>query len=139
MTPRKSQERSTTLLYPPARRKTALALQLKIDNLKEGEKADVEGPYGSFTNENVEGPYTFIAGGIGITPLMSMIRTINDRNKSSQTQLIYGNRSFDEIVFREELEDLKGENNWLSVEHVLSNEDREGFRSGFIDKEVLEE
>lgn len=110
----------------------------QIDGLEEGETAEVEGAYGSFTNEEVEGPYTFIAGGIGITPLMSMIRSM-DAGEADETKLIYGNRSFDEIVFREELEGLEEDNDWLSVEHVLSDEERDGFRSGFVDEEVLKE
>jgi predicted ferric reductase len=110
----------------------------KIERLEEGETAKVEGPYGSFTNEDTEGPYTFIAGGIGITPLMSMIRTM-DGGDTPETKLIYGNRTLEDIVFREELEELEEENSWLSVEHVLSDEERESFRSGFIDEKVLEE
>lgn len=106
-----------------------------LDRLEEGDKADLEGPYGSFTPEG-KGPYTFIAGGIGITPLMSMIRTIQDSGDAVQARLIYGNRTYDDIVFREELEET---GDWLDVVHALSDEEREGFRHGFVDRKLLEE
>ncbi|MDY6774209.1 MAG: FAD-binding oxidoreductase [Candidatus Nanohaloarchaea archaeon] len=111
----------------------------KLDRLEEGETADVEGPYGSFTTDGTEGPYTFIAGGIGITPLMSMIRTMHGSGGAEQIRLIYGNRTRDDIVFRDELSEIEENSDWLEVEHVLSEEDAEGFRHGYVDRELLEE
>lgn len=108
-----------------------------IGELETGDEAVVEGPYGKFTPPR-EGTLTLIAGGIGITPFMSMIREI-DRNDGRETHLVYGNRTRNEIVFREELEELERKNDWLKVTHVLSDEDVEGYRHGFIDRELLEE
>lgn len=108
-----------------------------IDQLTEGDTAIVEGPYGGFTLDEEDGPITLIAGGIGITPFMSMIRHM-DRAKGRETRLIYGNRTVEDIVFQEELERLEERNDWLTVTHVLSEEAVDGFEHGRIGRDVLE-
>ncbi len=67
--------------------------------------------------------YLAIAAGSGITPVMAMIRYILAAEPQSRFILIYGNRSFDSIIFREALQDLKDSNlDRLIVFHVLSRD-----------------
>ena len=62
----------------------------------------------------------FVAGGVGITPVMSMLRTLADRGDERPLLLIYGSKDWDSITFREELDELKKRLN-LQVEHVLTD------------------
>lgn len=91
-----------------------------IKEVKVGEVAYVDGPHGVFTIEHYGAApgFVFIAGGIGIAPIMSMLRTLADRRDPRPLRLIYGNRRWDDVVFREEIERLRGGLN-LQVVHVL--------------------
>ncbi len=61
-----------------------------------------------------------IAGGVGITPMMSMIRTLADRGDERPVILLYGSKDWESITFREELAALKERLN-LTVVYVLAN------------------
>jgi predicted ferric reductase len=92
----------------------------KIGYLKPGATAYLDGPHGAFTIDRHDGPgFVFIGAGVGITPLMSMLRTMADRNDPRPCYLFFGNREWEGIAFREEIEELKGRLN-LEVMHVLS-------------------
>jgi ring-1,2-phenylacetyl-CoA epoxidase subunit PaaE len=80
------------------------------DNLKAGDTMEVMPPHGSFTTDfalaaarNVVG----IAGGSGITPVMSLLRTLLKSEPESRFTLLYGNRDSSSIIFLEELARLK--------------------------------
>ncbi len=67
--------------------------------------------------------YVAFAAGSGITPIMSILKTVLTEEPNSQFMLFYGNRSFDHIIFREQLEALKNRYpDRLSVHHILSRE-----------------
>lgn len=111
----------------------------RIHELEEGECVYVDGPYGTFGIAHHKAPsYVLIAGGIGSSPMMSILRTMADRNDQSPVLFIYANKSWDKIVFREELEDLEEKIN-LRVVHVLENppEGWEG-ETGFVTPDILE-
>jgi ferredoxin-NADP reductase len=76
-----------------------------LQDLHPGTRVGVEGPYGVFTaRRQTRAKVLLIAGGIGITPLRALIEEIPVRRES--ITLIYRARSWDEVVFREELEGL---------------------------------
>jgi len=91
-----------------------------IKDVKVGELAYVDGPHGVFSTDLYpDAPgFGFIAGGVGIAPIMSVLRTLADRGDKRPLILIYGNLNWDRVLFREELESLKGVLN-LQVVHVL--------------------
>jgi len=64
--------------------------------------------------------YVFIGGGVGITPLMSMLRTMHDRDDVRPVILFYSSRHWDDVTFREELTALGPSMPNLTVVHVLS-------------------
>ncbi len=104
-----------------------------------GTKVYVDAPYGTFDlRGEPDTGLIFIAGGIGSAPIMSMLRTLADRGDQRPLQFFYGNPTWEEIIFREELESLEDKLN-LEVIHVLEKppEDWEG-ESGYIDRDVLE-
>jgi predicted ferric reductase len=102
-----------------------------------GQRVYLDGPYGAFTIGNPADMHVLIAGGIGITPMMSMIRTLADRGDRRPVILLYGSKDWDSITFREALEELKARLD-LTVIHVLADPpaDWTGER-GFITAEVL--
>lgn len=94
-----------------------------IDRIKVGDRATVHGPFGRFSHDlhPDEGDLVFIAGGVGITPLMSMLRAMRDRREPRQVTLIYPSRKLDDILFILELFSLEaGQYPSLKVIYVLS-------------------
>jgi predicted ferric reductase len=91
-----------------------------IDKVPAGQRVYLDGPYGAFTIGNPADMHVLIAGGVGVTPMMSMIRTLADQGDKRPVILLYGSRDWESITFREELEALKARLN-LTVVHVLAN------------------
>jgi predicted ferric reductase len=110
----------------------------KIDEVPVGQRVYLDGPYGAFTIGNPADMHVLVAGGVGITPMMSMISTLADQGDKRPITLLYGSKDWEEITFREELEELKKRVN-LTVVHVLENP-AEGWTGerGFIDAALLE-
>jgi len=80
------------------------------DHLRPGDELDVMPPHGSFTvpfDAGAERHYVAFAGGSGITPVMSLIRTALAEEPRSRFTLFYGNRDASSIIFLEELAALK--------------------------------
>jgi ring-1,2-phenylacetyl-CoA epoxidase subunit PaaE len=102
---------------------------LANSSIKIGDEIDVMTPQGRFgvaLDPDAARTYVAIAAGSGITPLMSMLRTILTHEKKSRVVLIYGNRTTQSIIFREALEDLKDRFlDRLTIHHVLSREPQE--------------
>ena len=97
--------------------------------LKAGDLLDAMPPMGKFytaIEPDSAKHYLGFAGGSGITPLLSIIKTVLAREPKSRFTLVYANRQVSSIMFREDLEDLK--NTYLgrfSVIHVLETEGQE--------------
>ncbi|MDG1353470.1 MAG: 2Fe-2S iron-sulfur cluster-binding protein [Sulfitobacter sp.] len=93
------------------------------ETLKVGDTMDAMAPMGKFTTEqetDAHRHYLGFAGGSGITPVLSILRSVLAREPHSRFTLVYANRAVGTIMFRAELEDLK--NTYmgrLNVIHVL--------------------
>lgn len=112
-----------------------------IGETKVGDTATIHAPFGRFSHvlHPDEKELVFIAGGIGITPMMSMLRYMRDKKSTKSVVLLYGNRREEEIVFKDELKEIEeGGHPALRVIHVLSNSD-ENWRgaTGYIDREKI--
>lgn len=96
------------------------------DELKAGVNMDVMTPMGNFVVKDlgeIKPVYVAFAAGSGITPIMSIMKTVLKENTSAEFVLFYGNKSSNSILFKEEIEDLKNMyTQRLSVYHVLSRE-----------------
>src|SRR5690606_8925301 len=80
------------------------------DNLKPGDTLDVMPPHGSFTwdfDSRAANHYVGFAGGSGITPVMSLLKTALLTEPESRFTLFYGNRDSGSIIFLEALAQLK--------------------------------
>ncbi|MCB9233007.1 MAG: ferredoxin--NADP reductase [Bacteroidia bacterium] len=112
-------------------------------NLKEGDSMLVYPPMGNFTVETKpsnEKHYIMIGGGSGITPLLSMIKTILQMEPGSRISLIYANRDEKSIIFKSTLDALlaKFGAHRIKIIHALDNPpaDWTGLK-GPLDKSVL--
>ena len=110
--------------------------------LKPGDLIDAMPPMGKFftaIDPAADKHYLGFAGGSGITPLLSIIKTVLAREPKSRFTLVYANRQINSIMFREDLEDLK--NLYLgrfSVIHVLEMEGQEiDLFTGRVDAEKM--
>jgi ring-1,2-phenylacetyl-CoA epoxidase subunit PaaE len=94
--------------------------------LKKGDIVEVMTPMGHFTtplDANSQKHYMAFAAGSGITPILSLIKTILATEEKSTFTLVFGNQNFFSIIFREEIEALKNKYmGRLQVFHVLSRE-----------------
>jgi len=95
--------------------------------LQPGERIDVASPEGRFTAEiGTSRRYAFFAAGSGITPVISIIRSVLAAHSEARATLFYGNRTTSSIMFRRALEELKDRHlGRLSVFHMLSRESQE--------------
>lgn len=81
------------------------------DNFKAGDEVEVMNPMGNFTtelNEFFGRHFVLYAGGSGITPMMSILKSVLHLEQSSHVTLVYGNRDEDSIIFQKELHELEG-------------------------------
>lgn len=99
------------------------------DDLKPGDVLHVMPPMGNFTTDlhpDQARNYIGFAGGSGITPVLSILKTVLAREPLSQFTLVYANRGVNTIMFREEIEDLKNRYlGRLTVIHVLESDAQE--------------
>ncbi len=98
-------------------------------NIKEGDSIEAMQPEGRFftqLHEDNKKNYYLVGAGSGITPLMSILKTVLEKEPMSHVFLLYGNRNEDYIIFKDELDKLeKRYAGQLSVEHILSQPNRE--------------
>lgn len=93
-----------------------------LDEVRVGDRFQSTGPAGQFHHNPLfhGDDLVFIAGGSGITPMMSMIRQVTDRALARTIHLVYGSRNESDVIFREELETRSRRHGNLTVSHVIS-------------------
>ncbi len=111
-----------------------------IGQVRPGTRAWMDGPHGHLTHEGHDDApgIALIAGGVGIAPLIGILRELVVTADPRPTALLYGNRTEAKIVCREELQNL-AEAHGTEVIHVLS-EPKKGWTgdTGMIDATLLE-
>ncbi len=109
----------------------------RLESLKKGDVISVKGPAGEFCIADSSETLVMIAGGIGITPIRSMLTSLEkEKGNIGTVILIYGNLNREDIAFRDELENLKLADYHLV--HVLS--DTTGIKNayqGFISADII--
>lgn len=113
------------------------------DVLVAGDRIEARGPIGGYFvwEATMNEPLLLIAGGSGVVPLMSMIRHRAAAGGKNPTALLYSSRTFEDIIYYDELEKLGSANNGLRVLHTLTRSqptDWKGF-SRRIDQEMLKD
>ena len=110
-----------------------------VATLKPGDPVWIDGPHGAFTWDDraYRRALVLIAAGVGITPMISMLRTLAFRGDGRPVLLLSGARTVDELLFRDELREL-GDQLDLTVVEVLSRPPADWTgRSGRIDRVLL--
>jgi ring-1,2-phenylacetyl-CoA epoxidase subunit PaaE len=144
--------RSYSICRPPTRGSISVAIKRDLggrfstwanSELEAGDTLDVMSPEGTFTStlDELDGKHLVgIAAGSGITPLMALAHTVLARSETARFTLVYTNRSTRDVMFLEELAELKDRYPArLALHHVLSREQRTApLLSGRIDAEKLQ-
>lgn len=113
------------------------------DVLVPGDRIEARGPIGGYFvwEATMNEPLLLIAGGSGVVPLMSMIRHRAAAGGKNPIALLYSSRSFEDIIYYNELERLQSENDGMHVIHTLTRSqpaDWKGYARR-IDQDMLKE
>ncbi len=111
----------------------------KLNLVKPFDKAYIDGPFGNFTffNKAKNKKLCFIAGGIGITPFLSMLRFMRDKKLSRDTLLLWGVRDLSELICKDEIDGICSSLKRVSYIPVVSNDNRYRGEKGFIDAKLI--
>lgn len=101
-----------------------------LDTAVPGTELVIGSPWGAIT---YKGKGVFIAGGAGITPFLSIFRDLQARNELSGNLLLFANKTRDDIILEGELRGMLDRD----FVNILSDEEQEGYFSGFISEKFL--
>ena len=119
------------------------AFKRSINLMPLGRRMQVEGPFGSLTlHKNRSRPAVFIAGGIGITPFMSMLRHEVHEQRPRVIKLLYSNRRPEDAAFLAELQQLERDHpGWFGLVATMTDPPGAGHewhgRNGFVDAQLI--
>ena len=113
------------------------------DHVKKGDKIEVDTPSGSFFVEpmpHAKNQYVLFAGGSGVTPMFSILKSVLKEEKNSKVLLIYANQNEESIIFHEAIKVLEVKYpDSFNVEHVLAKNtiDASNYHSGLMTESLL--
>ena len=91
-----------------------------LEDLQIGDEIQIDEPEGEFVVNNVTKNYIFVAGGIGITPVLSILSELDNSKKKIKAHVLYGT-SDKRILFKNQLDDFSLRNSDLTVEYILDS------------------
>ena len=111
------------------------------DELRPGDRIELRGPVGGYFvwEPSQGGPVLLVGGGSGVVPLMAMIRARAAAGSDAEMRLLFSSRSWDDVIYRDELERLAGDG--VTVAHTLTRSQPPGW-TGYarrVDREMLAE
>ncbi len=106
------------------------SLAEKIVSLKQNDELLISNPQG---NMSYKGMGTFIAGGAGITPFISIFRNLKQENNLAGNKLIYSNKSINDVILNNELTEMFG----VNQTNLFTEERFQNFYFGRIDRNFL--
>jgi ferredoxin-NADP reductase len=111
-------------------------------DIRPGDKLELRGPIGGYFvwTAAVGGPLFLVAGGSGIAPLMAMLRHRAAAKSKTPALLLYSSRTFEDIIYRRELDQMAARNDGLTVVYTLTRRHPPGWTGGArrIDRSMLE-
>lgn len=112
----------------------------KLHSLKVRDKIKIKGPMGAFILKEDAQNILFLGGGIGITPLRSMIKYSTDKKLPIKMTLLYSNRNAAEICYKDEWPLLEKQNPKLKVVNTITDENADwSGRKGRINEQMIKE
>lgn len=110
-----------------------------LDNWKVGDEVTTSGPQGVFYYEGLRDAKNVVAvaGGSGITPILSMAYATMAGDEDFNLTVLYGSRTEKDVLFKKEFEEISKRTDKVKVVYVLSDEEKEGCESGFITAELI--
>lgn len=115
-------------------RDTGSGFKRTLKELPKNTIVEIEGPHGFFTlPEKSTDPIVFIAGGIGITPYLSMIRFAAEKHLAFPITLLYANRSKERAAYLEELRDMANRNKYFTLKNRFGKIDEQFIRQSVKD------
>lgn len=111
-----------------------------LEDVTEGDKVTIEGPYGDFYPEKVRhsnDPMVLLSGGIGLTPSLSVLREEIAKNSDRRIAFVWGVGYEKDLMYYDELKDLSNKYPNFSHHIIFSEEEVEGFPHGFVDDEFI--
>jgi ferredoxin-NADP reductase len=110
-------------------------------DIRPGDKFELRGPVGGYFvwTAAVGGPLFLVAGGSGIAPLMAMLRHRAAAKSNTPALLLYSSRTFEDIIYRDELDQMAARNDGLTVVYTLTRQQPPGWTGGArrIDRSML--
>ena len=120
--------------------KTEKGFTATVHDLRAGQTVYLDGPWGNFSMDDHEGPgFVFLGGGVGITPLLSMLATLADRADRRPCWVFLGNRSADAQIGLREMTELTPRLDLTLIPVVSTPDARWSGRRGRIDAALLDE
>jgi len=108
-----------------------------LDGIKPGDWAKINAPFGQFTYSGENIKIGALTGGIGITPLRSICRYCADKKLPTSIVMLYSNKTEDEIVFREELEEIQRCDRNIDIKNVLTRQPGWKGLTGHVDAGMI--
>jgi predicted ferric reductase len=111
-----------------------------IGKLEVGSSACIDGPYGKFSYlEYPNEKYTvLIAGGVGITPMLSMLRYMNDKDNNHNVILLWGVNTNNDLICKNEIEAIQKEMRNLHIVPVMAKDNSWQGEKGYINSQLIQ-
>jgi ferredoxin-NADP reductase len=113
-----------------------------VEEVRAGDRFEIRGPIGGyFVWDGGVGPLLLVGGGSGVVPLMSMARHRAATGDETPVRLLYSSRSYEDVIYRAELDELAAHRDGLEVFYTLTRSQPEGW-TGYarrIDEDLLRE
>ena len=111
-----------------------------LAGLKPGRTVHLDGPHGSFTLDGLPSKgFVFLAGGVGVTPMLSMLRTLADRRDRRPVVLIVAGRTADDLLHRADTEQLDQRLDLHLVEVLEEPPQEWGGEVGWLNEQILDQ
>lgn len=139
--------RPFSFVYAPSEHKLVTATRIRdtafkrtLKNLSEGSKVKLDAPHGTFTlHKTTSTPAVFVIGGIGITPIRSMIAEATKQQTDHDLTLLYSNKTPEDAPFLEDFQEMEKKNSNFTFIPVMTRTDENAWNgeSGHIDADML--
>jgi len=114
-----------------------------LNQLKPGDQAKIKAPSGNFTFTGEYERIAFLSGGIGITPIRSIVKFVADKGLTTDMTLFYGNNEEQDIVFKQDFDLIAKERANFRAIYTLASKDIDKSKwqglLGYIDADMITE